>query len=94
MLFMKVVKTDKGRYFGERNGQAYVINDERASYFFEVWKNGSLEDIVTIILHNRELWGVDLSHFYGFSEAVKGYLKMMLKDGVLTTLVQSQIIAK
>lgn len=90
ILFMKVVKEDGGHYFGDRNGELYVIKDDRSSYFFKVWKNNDLEDVVATILHNQELWGVDLSHFYGFSEAVNGYLRIMLRDGVLSTVVESQ----
>ena len=49
----------------------YPINDEKAEYFYEVWKNNSVDDVVTTVLHNQELWGVDLSHFYDFTESVK-----------------------
>jgi hypothetical protein len=37
---------------------------KKAEYFYEVWKNNSVDDVVTAVLHNQELWGVDLSHFY------------------------------
>jgi len=90
ILFMKGAKKEDRKYYGERNGVYYLINDEKAGYFYEVWQNNSVDDVVTTILHNQELWGVDLSHFYDFTESVKLHLKMMLEQGVTTTLAAMQ----
>jgi len=86
ILFMKAVKKESEKYYGERNSVLYPITDEKASYFYEVWQNNSVDDVVTTVLHNQELWGVDLSHFYDFTESVKGYLKLMLEQGVSAAL--------
>ena len=90
ILFMKAVKKEGEKYYGERNSVLYPINDEKAEYFYEVWKNNSVDDVITIVLHNQELWGVDLSHFYDFTESVKAHLKMMLEQGVTATLAAMQ----
>jgi len=84
------VKKEGEKYYGERNSVLYPINDEKAGYFYEVWQNNSVDDVITIVLHNQELWGVDLSHFYDFTESVKGYLKVMLEHGVSAALAASQ----
>ena len=63
ILFMKAVKKEGEKYFGERNGEFYPINDEKAEYFYEVWQNNSVDDVVTTVLHNQELWGVDFRIF-------------------------------
>jgi tagaturonate reductase len=90
ILFMKAVKKEGEKYFGEHNGEFYPINDEKAGYFHEVWQNDSVDDVVTTVLHNQELWEVDLSHFYDFTESVKVHLKMMLEQGVAATLAALQ----
>ena len=88
LLFMKAIKKEGEKYYGECNAVYYLINDEHAAYFYEVWKQHSVDDVVITILHNQELWGVDLSHFYDFTESVKLHLKMMIEQGVLATLVE------
>ena len=90
ILFMKALKKEGEKYYGEWNSVHYHINDEKAEYFYEVWQNNSVDDVVTTILHNQELWGVDLSHFYDFTESVKLHLKMMLEQGVTATLAATQ----
>jgi tagaturonate reductase len=90
ILFMKAVKKVGEKYFGERDSEYYPISDEMAGYFFEVWQNNSLDEVVTAILHNEELWGVDISHFYDFTDAVKEHLKSMLSNGVAATLAAMQ----
>ncbi len=87
---MKAVKKEGEKYYGERNAVYYPINDDEASYFYEVWKQASVDDMVTRVLHNKDLWGVDLSHFYDFTENVKEHLKMMLENGVAATFAASQ----
>jgi len=88
LLFMKAIKKEGEKYYGECNAVYYLINDEHAAYFYEVWKQHAVDDVVITILHNQELWGVDLSHFYDFTESVKLHLKMMIEQGVLATLVE------
>jgi len=90
LLFMKAVKKEGEKYYGERNAVYYPINDDEAFYFYEVWQNNSIDDVVTAVLHNQALWGVDISHFYDFTENVKLHLKMMLEQGVAATLAASQ----
>jgi tagaturonate reductase len=90
ILFMRAVKKEGEKYFGKRNDEFYPINDEKAQYFYEVWQNNLVDDVVTTVLHNQELWGVDLSHFYDFTESVKRHLKFMLEHGVSAALAASQ----
>jgi tagaturonate reductase len=87
LLFMKAVKKDDDKYFGRRNDEYYPINDDRAGYFYQLWKefDSSLE-IVDIFLANRQLWGEDLSEFVPFANAVKENLASMLNNGVRHTI--------
>lgn len=86
ILFMKAVKKEGEKYFGERNSVLYPINDDKAGYFYEVWKNNNVDDVVTTVLHNYELWNVDLSNYYDFTDAVKQHLKTMMDKGVASAL--------
>jgi len=37
LLYMKAVKKDNGKYFGNRNGEFYEIKDDSAEYFCQAW---------------------------------------------------------
>jgi tagaturonate reductase len=70
ILFMKPVKMEEGKYYGEWNGKSYPINDDSAAWFYEVWNNQPLEKMVRLVLSNVEFWGFDLSIIPGFEEEV------------------------
>ena len=86
LLYMKVVKKENGKYFGERNGQLYEIKDDSTEYFSDVWSNNSSNKVAEIVLQNEELWGTDLSRLAGFLETVQEQLNEFQLHGVLNTI--------
>ena len=82
LLFMKAVKVENGKYFGEREGESYPIQCDSAAYFYDVWKNPKAEEVVTTILSNQDLWGTDLTLLKDFSENVTTHLSNMITIGV------------
>jgi len=86
ILFMRAVKHDGGKYFGERNGIEYPINDDQAAYFHKQWQQHGEEKVVPAVLEDQSLWGVDLTGLPGFGEAVSKYLNSLLLQGVRNTL--------
>ena len=88
ILYMKSVKHEGGRYYGERNGQLYEIKDDSAAWFHEVWQQSSPVKVVEDVLQNEELWGTDLNRLPGFLAAVQEQLQDMLTLGVLQTVGQ------
>ncbi len=70
LKFMKPVKVEGDKYFGEFQDEYYVINDSQASYFFKLWDSCSPEDMVREVLQNEELWGYNLDSLPEFSDAV------------------------
>ncbi len=83
---MKAVKEEGGKYYGEFNGESYVIQDDKAAYFFEKWKTLSSDELVDVVLADKTLWETDLTQLAGFAEAVKVQLQLMLANGVYHTL--------
>ena len=67
-----------------------MISDENASLFYELWKHKSADDTVVEVLHSKELWGADLSYFHEFIAAVKKQLHLLMENGAMVTLLQSQ----
>jgi tagaturonate reductase len=89
VLFMKSLKGEDGRYYGNACGKNYLVNDNHAGWYAEQWngaeKNGLLK-LVNTILANVELWGTDLSILPGFTGQVKEALESLINDGVLTVM--------
>jgi len=89
LLFMKAVKEEDGKYFGQRGEGFYFINDDQASYFYEKWQSISVENVATLVqdvLSNTNIWDADLTKLEGFAEAITGYLIDMMNNGVKSTL--------
>jgi len=50
ILFYEAVRKDSDKYFGILDNQFYHINDDKASEFFGLWDEGSVELVVNRIL--------------------------------------------
>lgn len=86
LYFMKAVKQKGKEYFGELNGEEYLIEDPLAYKFYELWNNENLEGIVNKVLKDISIWGEDLSHFKGFAETVTNHLKNIIENGMKAKL--------
>lgn len=86
LQFMHASKTEEGRFYGQRNGEDYLIQDDQAAYFYTMWQNFAPRALVSAILKNEDLWGVDLSELSGFEEKVAFHLEAMQDHGVYRTL--------
>ena len=86
LQFMKPIKEQGGKYYGELNGKEYPIQDDKAETFYKRWQNLSKEDLVKEVLQDRDLWGEDLSMLPGFYQSVLQKLELINKDGVRSVL--------
>ncbi|WP_218840241.1 tagaturonate reductase [Spirosoma fluviale] len=97
LLFMKVVREEKGQFFGEialPGGGVlnYPIRDDKAGYFYGDWKTVKEGDSATVdafvksVLSDTTLWQADLTTLAGFSEAVAETLNSLLAEGVEKSL--------
>jgi tagaturonate reductase len=84
LLFMKSVETSGNKYYGEVNGQKYLINDDSASYYHDIWQQNNTEKLIEHTLSNQKLWGCDLTEIKGFAEVVRTNLDLMIKHGANT----------
>jgi tagaturonate reductase len=79
LLFMKVEPVDNNEFRGNIKGSAYIVQDDKASYFAEKWKNTTADELVEDVLGDQTLWGSDLTELEGFSPAVKSKLKTLMQ---------------
>ncbi len=82
MLFMKAVKEENGKYYGQKDGELYLIQCDSAAYFHKVWQKNTTEQVVNKVLSNKALWGSDLTKLRGFAENVTTHLSNMQMIGV------------
>lgn len=85
ILFMKPVKKEENKFWGEFRDNYYRINDDSASYFFDLWKHQSADEAINHILHNESLWEMDLTNFKGFETSVEKYFYSLV-NGVIPTI--------
>ena len=86
LLFMRPVKVENGKYYGEFDGNFYWIQDESAQVYYERWASLSVVTLVDTVLSDSEYWGADLSNLPGFKESVVNYLNKMIESGAKNLL--------
>ena len=91
LLFMKGRKNESAGYEAQRNGKSYLIQDDNAAKFADIWKNANVDRVVDEVLADKNLWGVDLLALTGFADAVKKNLNSLLDNGAAKTLEQLQL---
>jgi tagaturonate reductase len=92
LRFMKVEKNAKGEYIGSNNGVEYKVTDDNAAIFAEAWKLDNLDEVVTTILSNENLWdGPNLTILPGFKDAVLEKLTAINQHGVLDLITNSEL---
>lgn len=86
IFFMKGVKKDGEKYFGELNGTPYAITDDLNGYFYDQWKAHGEKGIVHAVLKDESLWNTDLTKLSGFEREVQEKLNTIMSAGVLKTI--------
>jgi tagaturonate reductase len=99
LLFMKVIREEKGQFFGEihvgKGVVTYPIRDDKAGYFYGDWKTvkksnpATVQAFVKSVLSDTALWQTDLSALPGFVDAVAADLNALLTDGAEKTLTKA-----
>ncbi|RZK42591.1 MAG: tagaturonate reductase [Pedobacter sp.] len=79
LKFMNIDKQEDGKYYGSLDGSSYLINDDSASYFYDLKDN---EGYVTSILSDVDFWNLDLTSMPGFIEAVNEKYQSIENNGI------------
>jgi tagaturonate reductase len=90
ILFMKAVKTEKNEFFGLVGDDNYLIQDDKAGYFFKKWQEFRSSGIAGEVLRDIGLWGSNLSLLPGFTSAVQKCLDEIEEHGMASLLNPQQ----
>jgi tagaturonate reductase len=91
LVFMKAIKKEGTIFYGNVNGVDYLINDPKAAYFFEQWKNFSTQQVVKNVLSDIAIWNADLTAISGFAQKVTENVENILQYGMLEVLQAEKI---
>ncbi|RYY19309.1 MAG: tagaturonate reductase [Cytophagaceae bacterium] len=84
--FMRGTRQEAGKWYGDAGGQEYLLQDEQAGYFADLWQHLPAAELVPAVLGNQELWGADLTALPGFAASVGRYLLQIQQEGAAATL--------
>jgi tagaturonate reductase len=81
IYFMKAVAKKGDHYYGEFNGNSYLIDDDKAELFYKRWTGLSTASFVQTVL-NDTFWGVDLLSLPGLKQSVVEKLNLIIHNGM------------
>jgi tagaturonate reductase len=86
LFFMKADKKINNGYYGTFNGQLYLIDDEKAGKYYDLWSELPVDKLVHHVLTDKTTWGEDLSGVAGFYDSVVDKLNSIINVGIKATL--------
>jgi tagaturonate reductase len=91
LLFMRS-EENAGHFQGTWHGKHYIIDDEHARYYCDLWSAGrSVNEVVTAALSNVQLWEADLSILPGFTDAVTEHIRTIEDEGIAAAMKKINI---
>ncbi len=95
IYFMKPIKNIKGKFYGELNGEPYLIQDDTADVFMKRWQQLKPQDVVRDVLNDSGYWGESLNIFPGFYDTVTEKLNLLMNSGAKETIesIQKEVVA-
>ena len=94
LFYMKCEQATDSLYYGEHEGQKYLVNCDYAAYFSTLWaENSDMETLVSKCFSNTDLWGQNLSDLTGLDEHVSSHLSNIRLMGVPDALASLNVFA-
>jgi tagaturonate reductase len=91
--FMKITRTEDGKFMGNVNGEDYVVTDANAERFYKAWLKTDVKTVIETILKDNHLWDTDLTLLPGFKAAVIKNVEAIMDSGTLPLLENFEIKA-
>jgi len=89
LLFMKCEKGSDGKFYGEANGEKYLVNDDNAGWYAEKWQQAeNIPQLTKSILGDETFWGMNFDAHAGFVNAISSKLQELIKSGAMAAIKQ------
>ena len=86
LRFMRGTRQDGSRWYGEVDGQEYLIQDEQAGGLADLWQRLPPAELVRQVLSDASRWDADLTALPGFAAAVTNFLAQIEQNSAAATL--------
>lgn len=81
LVCMDTTFTSDGRYRYDKTGEGFELADDAAGRMHRHWTAGpDVDAVVSSILSDVEVWGMDLTEWPGLSASVAGVVRRLLRD--------------
>ena len=89
LLFMKCELADDGKYYGEANGEKYLVNDDNAKWYAEKWKQSiTIAQLVQDIVGDESFWGINIGSHISFINAITSKLQQLMDSGTKAAIYE------
>lgn len=85
ILFMRPVREEGGKWYGQWQGEEYWIQDQQAPAFVDLYRE-NVQDWVNAVLSKKEFWGQDLTTLPGLAAEVCESLQKLQCTGAKSLL--------
>lgn len=95
LLFMKCEQAADGKFYGEINGERYLVNDDHAGWYAQKWREA--DDIASLtqnFLGDESFWGINFSLYTHFVKAISSKLQELINSGAMAAIKQISQSAK
>jgi len=89
--FMRVHRMAEGKFYGQYDGNDYLITDDSAAYFYDQTQTHKDEGYPGAVLTDTAFWNADLDSLPGFISAVTQYYSEIRTKGIITALRELKI---
>jgi tagaturonate reductase len=86
LYFMKAVSKKDDKFYGQYNGEDYLLQDDQAEVYYQRWAGLTTASLVQAALGDTAYWGADLSALPGFKQSVTDKLNLIINNGMKETL--------
>jgi tagaturonate reductase len=82
LYFMKATTKKGEQYYGEIDGDPYLIQDDQAEVFYKRWAGLSTVALVQEVLRDFAFWQEDIHSLPGFQQSVVDKLNLIMNNGI------------
>lgn len=90
LYFMKATKQKEGNYYGEKDGEIYLITDDQVETFYKRWQTLTPAALVDDVLRDASFWEAELHTLPGFQQAVTEKLNIIINSGIKEAIETTQ----
>lgn len=90
LFFMRSTIKKGDRFYGEINGQTFLVQDDQDEIFYKRWTGLTVSGLVQETLSDVGFWGADLTALPEFRQALTDKLNLIMNNGIREAIEAAQ----